>query len=150
MRSWTRWGGLAALFLVAVAAIVRGVQYGLATEDGPGPGLFPVLSGLLAGGGCVAVGFEMFRATAAPGEARDGALPTPGRLLGYAAIIVIWPLLLQPLGYALSSGLALLALLRVGGLSWARSLAFAALAVAGSVLLFSTLLEVPLPGPRWG
>lgn len=141
------WIVLAGLVVLAAAAATLALRFGLWADGEPGPGLFPLVAcGLIAAAGC-AVALE--GAHPAETDKAQESTPTPGRLIATMAVMVAWPFLLQPLGYALASGFALIVLLHVGGVGWMANLAVAGAAVAGSHLLFVTLLEVPLPGAEW-
>ncbi len=138
---------LAGLSVLAASAAVLALRYGLWEDGEPGPGLFPLVAcGLIAAAGC-AVALEL--RGPAPAQVEEESIPTPGRLMATMAIMSAWPLLLQPLGYGLATGLALVALLLSGGVGWMASLVISGIAVGGSHLLFVTLLEVPLPGAWW-
>lgn len=101
-------------------------------------------------GATLAVALEARRGApaAAPAGEEDGT-PTPGRLIATMAIVLAWGLLLQPLGYAVASGSALLALMLVGGVGLPASAVIAVAAIAATEVLFVRLLEVPLPSPAW-
>jgi putative tricarboxylic transport membrane protein len=142
------WAGLAAILAVTFGAAALALRYGVWTDGEPGPGLFPLLACALIAAAAPAVAFELARPLSGePGT--DESTPTPGRLATYLAVVLAWPLLLEPLGYAASSAVALMVLLVGGGVGWMFGIAITAGAVAGSYLLFDTLLEVPLPGPGW-
>lgn len=136
--------------LLAAAAGWRAMQYGLWQDGEPGPGLFPLLACLLAIAATAAVAVELRAgAPAAPADEDDESRPTPGRLAATMGIVIAWGLLLQPLGYALSCGIALLALMRAGGVGLPAAAAISLAAVAATELLFVRLLEVPLPRAAW-
>lgn len=140
--------GPAALLVLAAAAAWQALGYGLWVDGEPGPGLFPLIACLLIGLGGGPVAAEVLRGPAVAPE-DDVPPPTPFKFAAYIGVLAAWPFLLQPLGYWAASTLALFILLRVGGVGWLGSAAIAAAAVGGSVLLFETLLEVPLPQGRW-
>ncbi|MBA3518508.1 MAG: tripartite tricarboxylate transporter TctB family protein [Rhizobiales bacterium] len=143
------WSGLAALFAVALCAVAFALRYGIWVDAGPGPGLFPLIAALLIVIASPAVALELARPVPAQPDTGDEHVGTPGRLLTYMAVALAWPFLLEPLGYAPASAVAVLVLLVAGGVGWIASLAVTAAAVGGSYLLFDTLLEVPLPGSDW-
>lgn len=144
------WLVLAAILLLAAAASFAALRYGLWLDGEPGPGLFPLLACALIVAGVLAALLEP-GGHPVPAEVppEEEARPTPRRLLATMATVIAWGLLLQPLGYAVSSGLALLILLLAGGVGRGASAAIAAGAVLGTELLFVRLLDVPLPGPAW-
>jgi putative tricarboxylic transport membrane protein len=146
----TGWAVLAAIMLLAVTAAIGAARYGLWSVDEPGPGLFPLLACGLTVASALAVIAELRQpAPAFPGEAEDEGRPTPGRLVATMAIVIAWGLLLQPIGYAAASGLALFALMLAGGVGVPAAVAVAVGAVAATELLFVRMLEVPLPSPAW-
>lgn len=150
MRRFVGRAVLAATLLLAAAAAFRAFRYGLWIDGEPGPGLFPLIACGLMAGATLAVALEARRGApaAAPAGEEDGT-PTPGRLIATMAIVLAWGLLLQPLGYAVASGSALLALMLVGGVGLPASAVIAVAAIAATEVLFVRLLEVPLPSPAW-
>jgi hypothetical protein len=143
------WATLAAIVAVTILAVARGLQYGIWANGEPGPGLFPLLASLLIVAAVPAVVLEMRRPAAGAPEMDDVSVPTPATLATYIAVALIWPLLLEPLGYVGASLPALLVLLLRGGIGWMLSTLIAVGAVGASYLLFDTLLEVPLPAADW-
>lgn len=143
------WAMLAAIVAVTMVAAARGLQYGVWANGEPGPGLFPLLAGLLILAAVPAVVMEMRRPAAVATETGDESFATPGTLATYTAVALAWPLLLEPLGYVGASLPALLVLLLRGGIGWVLSIVIAVGAVGASYLLFDTLLEVPLPAADW-
>jgi putative tricarboxylic transport membrane protein len=137
--------GFAALIALsgALAAAEAWRSMPLGTPDEPGPGLMPLALGALA--------FGLGLAAAAVGEAPRPATLAPARALLAAAILVVWPLALPRLGFALTTAVALLLLARVvGEARWPRVALFAAVTTTAAVLLFRVLLRVPLPVGPWG
>jgi hypothetical protein len=137
--------GFAALIALAgaLAAAEAWRAMPLGTPDDPGPGLMPLVLGVLACG--------LGLAAAAVGEAPRPALRAPGRALLAAAILIVWPLALPRLGFALTTAAGLLLLARVvDEAPWPKVGLFAALTTVGAVLLFRVVLRVPLPVGPWG
>jgi len=143
------WATLVVIVAVTVIAVARGLQYGAWAKGEPGPGLFPLLASLLILAAAPAVVLEMRRPPAEARETKDESVPTPGTLATYIAVALAWPLLLEPLGYAAASLLALLVLLLRGGVGWMLSIIISGAAVGASYLLFDILLKVPLPAGDW-
>ena len=115
----------------------------LGTADEPGPGLMPLVLGLLlAALGLAAV------------LARDWPRPGPlarVRILAAAVVVVAWPFALPRLGFALTTALALVLLGRVvDEAPWTRLLVFGLVLTAAAVLVFRVLLRLPLPVGPWG
>jgi cell division protein FtsW (lipid II flippase) len=137
---------LLAIGVFAAAYSLR--NYGLWVDGEPGPGLFPFIAGVLVFVPGLIILFTETRAREVEVDLAESQLAV-GRLMVFAAVITAWPYLLEPLGYALASGLALLTLLRAGGVSWGLTVVIAVAAVGGSFLLFQRILEVPLPTGSW-
>jgi hypothetical protein len=119
------WLGLGAIVLVAIPAALPALRYGVFDEDGPGPGLFPLLSIALILAAGLMVALEGAARVAAPAEgaaAEAQGAPTPGRMT---------------------------ALLWIGGVRLLAALAIAAAATLASHGLFVALLDVPLPAFGW-
>jgi hypothetical protein len=146
------WLGLGAIVLVAIPAALPALRYGVFDEDGPGPGLFPLLSIALILAAGLMVALEGAARVAAPAEgaaAEAQGAPTPGRLAVYVLVLIGWALLLQPLGHLVASSAAMTALLWIGGVRLLAALAIAAAATLASHGLFVALLDVPLPAFGW-
>jgi putative tricarboxylic transport membrane protein len=144
---------VAALALVALGGcIVRYASaWGYMTKDGPGPGFFPLWSGIfiivLAGWLVVAQLLRAYREGAAPGTDWKGS----GRvLLGWAALMVSIALL-KTAGF-LASYLLLVVFLGVVIFRrrFVTALAVGLAASAGFWLVFVELLNVQLPAGPWG
>lgn len=149
MSARVGWAALTAMVAVTVIAALRSLQFGIWTSGRPGPGLFPLLAGLLLVAAVPAVMIELRRPAPEDAEPGDESVPTPGKLATYMAVVMIWPLMLEPLGYTAATLLAMLVLLLRGGVGWLLSIAIAIAAVGASAFLFATLLEVPLPAAEW-
>ncbi|MCC7426876.1 MAG: tripartite tricarboxylate transporter TctB family protein [Alphaproteobacteria bacterium] len=149
----TRWEivALALLLLLGIVGIVAARRHAMWDYFEPGPGLFPLATALLvAGSAALAVGVAVRARLRASGAADEGAMPSSvedrSRLLIYAGIAILWPLAFEPMGFLLSSALALLAAFRIGErMAWLPSLLFAAGSVLAGWLLFERMLGVPLP-----
>lgn len=126
--------------LLALGALALSLRYPLWEFVQPGPGLFPAIAAGLSALCAIAAMLLRF-----PREGTAEPTEWP-RLLVYGAVVLGWCAAFAPLGFAASSFLALLILLRVGeGLRWPLALGFAAITVALGWLLFARLLGVPLP-----
>jgi putative tricarboxylic transport membrane protein len=131
----------AGFVLAALAVIWQGRDWGFTEFGSPGPGLFPALAGGLMG----VAALVALRRRAAPPEAMDRL-----RFGAYAAGVLGFPLLLEPVG--MTAAVALLFLVLLGGLErlpWRVVLPVTAGAAAGCFLLFDKLLAVPLPRGWW-
>ena len=126
---------------IGIAFMVLAQEYRMGTGARMGPGYFPTaLGGLMAALGLTLV---------VPAFMRDGE-PFPRlhmrQMLMILASIVVFALLLQPLGFVLAA----LALIVVGGLAdpdlrFLESVALAIFLSAFSVVVFVMLLGLPLP-----
>lgn len=146
----------ALLLVLALAGFAgwRSVGYGLWSYGEPGPGLFPVIvSGVTATFAVVALVVAM--AGREPPEEFDPEAAQQegpirwGKLAIYVGAILVWPWLMVPLGYILSTTIALFVILRFAeGMRWGATAITLVAAVAMSWLVFDHLLGVPLPsGP---
>lgn len=156
MAGQQRSDAAALLLVLALAGFAgwRSVNYGLWSYGEPGPGLFPLLvSGLTAVFAMVALvvtwaGSELADEFDPEAAQQEGPLLW-AKLAVYAGAILVWPWLMVPLGYVLSSAVALFAILRFAeGMRWGATAVTLVAAVAASWLVFDRLLGVPLPsGP---
>ncbi|MCL4760729.1 MAG: tripartite tricarboxylate transporter TctB family protein [Burkholderiales bacterium] len=143
-----------ALLALSSWALVDSARYGIGSVTAPGPGLFPLL---LAGALCV-VSFALLihqgRRSGAQARADD---PQPaddrrGRKTFWlvAALLFAYTLLLEPLGFWVSSFVCLSALFNVGNAwRWPTASLAAAATVAVAYVVFIVLLNVPLPRGHW-
>jgi len=128
------------LALLAFAAAAVALHLGLWRYGSPGPGLFPFLAALLL----LATALAALRDR---GEQAEGAEPIDRpRFLRYGAAILVFMLLLKPLGALLASiGLFLAVLRGIERRSWLAAASVALVAAVGSWGLFRETLGVPLP-----
>lgn len=132
---------LAATFLglVAAAAATMAVGYGLWRTGGPGAGLFPFVAAILLLATSIGTMFS-----AAP---TDDAVPIDaGRFVRYGAVIALYPPLIMIVGAIPATACVFLAILRgIERRSWMVAVICSFAAAAGAFVLFSYLLDVPLP-----
>lgn len=125
-------------FVLVQASLLRMTSLG----GGPGPGVFPIaLGALLLGLGA------WLTPTAVRERATFGNLP---RLAGLAATLVVYAILLDRLGFVITTSLAMAGML-VAFTTRRRAL-WAAVGVVGAVAayaLFSSILRVQLPADPW-
>lgn len=145
-----------AVVLLALAAwtLVDSARYGIGSFIAPGPGLFPFL---LAGVLCVvSVALLIHQGKRSGGHGGPDGSPIATDRRGFktfwlvAALLFAYALLLEPLGFVLSSFICMSALFKAGN-SWrwpAASVAAASL-VAIAYVLFVVFLNVPLPRGYW-
>lgn len=141
---------LMAITGLAGAGAWRATQYKLWDFE-PGAGLFPFIICL-----CVVV-FSLLALAARlsgqvadkPADPDDATHEGPvlwGKLVTYVAVILIWPWIMSPLGFLVSTGLALLVLARVAErMNWLQTALMAAGSVSACWLVFERLLGVALP-----
>jgi len=139
--------------LLALAAwtLVDSARYGIGSLTAPGPGLFPFL---LAGILCVVCLALLLQQVMRPGLAARSDAPPPldNRRKPFwlvAALLFGYALLLEPLGFVLSSFVCMSVLFKAGNTwRWPAAVAAAAATVAIAYVVFVVLLNVPLPrGP---
>lgn len=140
-RAWETAG---ALFWLAVGLAFSGggLRLGFGGIATPGPGFLPAVIGAVLVALSAALVISRLAAPAASppqlGEWRRAAVAF-GALIAYA-------LALNALGYALTTFLFLLAMLRgVGRVGWRVSVVVAVITVIASHVLFVTWLQVPFP-----
>ncbi len=149
--------GIVALFILicGLGYFLAATQYSIGKLDSPGPGLMPRLLGiafmLLSASLLVTNWFG--RRSGSPSlpahRKKSLELKTPLRVTG---ILIVYAAALQPLGFALSTFLAILFTARLMGLEgWGKPAILSLGTVAFAHLLFVSLLDVPLPvGAVWG
>ncbi|GAA4323331.1 hypothetical protein GCM10023144_04100 [Pigmentiphaga soli] len=133
-----------ALMALSLAIVCSAVQFGVYSDIGPGPGLFPMVLGALL---CLlTVAWLTLPQSGDEGEAEPAPAGGPARAAAVAAIVLFAIVAMPLLGFALTAfAVAAAGMRAVGGQGWRATLAVAAAAGAGSAYLFQKLLEVPLP-----
>jgi putative tricarboxylic transport membrane protein len=132
-----------ALALLGAFVLVEAAQLRMTTlGGGPGPGVFPIALGVLL------LGLGVSLAPAALRERTTfGHLP---RLAGLAGVLVVYAILLDPLGFVITTSLAMAVLL--AAFTTRRRALWAAVGVVGAVVayaVFSSALHVQLPADPW-
>lgn len=135
--------------LLALVYLVEGLGYPRGTPAEPGPGLYPLLVGLLLMAGSLGTGLEArFRRSGETIESPRGA--EARRVLSIVGVSLGYVLLLHQVGHPVAGTLVTLAVLQVMGLSrWTLKLGLALALGLGSHYLFAVLLGVPLPTGNW-
>lgn len=143
-----------ALLALAAWTLVDSARYGIGSFTAPGPGLFPFL---LAGGLCVvSVALLIQHGIHARASVRLDATPSEtdrhGRKTFWfvATVLFGYALLLEPLGFVLSSLVGMSMLFKAGNAwRWPAASIAAAATVAIAYIVFIVLLNVPLPRGHW-
>lgn len=131
------------LALLGAFVLVQASQLKMTSlGGGPGPGVFPIALGTLL------LGLGAWLAPAAVRERTTfGHLP---RLAGLAGMLVVYAILLDRLGFVITTSLAMAGML--AAFTTRRRTLWAAVGVAGAVAayaLFSSILHVQLPADPW-
>ncbi len=129
----------------ALVYLAGSISLSVGTIAQPGPGFMPAAIAfvlLLVAGMNV---YKSFRTSIEPTDAKNAPFKfTP---MGIAIILFIYPILLRPLGFILSTSAVLFILFRLMKFkSWYISLAAALAATLIAFYIFSNLLGVVLPG----
>lgn len=141
--------------IVAAAFLLLSVAYGIGslllpmgTLERPGPGFFPSIVALVmaALSGPLLWRFLRIKEPQPLGEHSFPRGPNLQRVLALGGSLILFAVLLQPLGYRITSALLMGTVLRLLGMRhWDRIALSAVLATAISYWLFALLLDVPLP-----
>jgi putative tricarboxylic transport membrane protein len=135
---------VAGLALAAIA-LYESSRLPFGTARNPGPGFVPWWTSLALGGLALGLLGQALRAPPVAGPARGQVLKVVGLLAALGAYVLV----LESLGYPLSTFLLALFMLRVvEPHRWSVALGVAATAAAASYVVFAVWLQVPLPpGP---
>ena len=129
------------------AALAGSLSLSMGTVEQPGAGLFPLLVGIF---------ILSLSIPGLVGSLNSGRTPKPSqgvfpqgrdlrRVLAIALSILLFAVLLQPLGYGICSAFLMGAVLRLLGMrSWGKTAAIAVLTALASYFIFMSL-EIPLP-----
>jgi putative tricarboxylic transport membrane protein len=146
----TRRDAIAAAVMVLVAAAVgvesaRLLPYGAVRN--PGPGFFPWWTSLTLG--VLSLVLLVVSSRTRPSAIADDGARRLGKVAGVLAILAVYSVALEPIGYPIATFVLVLFMLRVTEPQrWLLALAMAVLAAGGSYLVFAVWLAVPLPaGP---
>jgi putative tricarboxylic transport membrane protein len=138
----------AAFLLLSVAYGIGSLQLPMGTLERPGPGFFPLIVALVmaALSGPLLWRFLCGKKPPPPGEHPFPRGADLRRVLALGGALLLFAVLLQPLGYGITSALLMGTVLRLLGMRhWGRIALSAVLATAISYWLFASLLDVPLP-----
>jgi putative tricarboxylic transport membrane protein len=139
-----------AVLAFAAVAFHQAGPLPLGTARNPGPGFVPWW--IAAALGALALALLAQALAARPGSGERGGGERAGPVVGLVAVLAAYVALLEPAGYpACTFGLVVYMLRVVTPHRWPVALGVAALAAAGSFLVFAVWLKVPLPpGPLLG
>ena len=129
----------------ALVYLTYGFRYPMGKPNHPGPGVFPLLVGLVLLLGCLGTGMEaLLRRTTEKVLWPKG--PDRLRMLSILAAVIGYVLLLPYLGYPLNATLLSLTILQVMGLrKWPVKAGLALGIGLGSYILGRYLLGIPMP-----
>lgn len=119
----------------------------------PGPGLFPQVIAVLFVVFGVALALKAIRARVRPPRLDLGTLlwrREVSQALAVLAVIVLYILLVDRLGFVITAGLLMVGLMALLGVPWRQNLLVAILLVLLASSLFGRLLKIPLPPGPWG
>jgi len=141
------------IFWVVIGGVVciLAFQHGLGSVRAPGPGFVAFLSGVLVGGiGIVMILSKSISMSRAKGTTRGAGLGIPGvslRRLAYTMMFLIaYAILMNPLGYIISTFLAMFGLFfNWEKKNWLWSLFFSVTTSLISYLVFEVWLHCQLP-----
>lgn len=134
--------------VLGLAAAAHARTHGLVGPSGPESGLFPLIAGLLIAAAGLVLLLRPAHHARDPQWASGAAL---GRVIGVCAGLAVMALVIDYLGFAVTSALTMMVLLRtVDRGSWLWTIAFAVGSVVFVVALFGHVLGMPLPRGPWG
>ena len=132
--------GAVLCFIFAMVIGIEAYRLGPGRLSSPGPGLTPLLYALILAG----LSAILFFRSSPKGE--EPLIVLKWRpVLSILAILLIYGLLIERLGYLICTFVVMLLLSRMGKISWLGSLLMAGMAILAINLLFVQWLQVPLP-----
>jgi putative tricarboxylic transport membrane protein len=133
--------------LLGGAYLAGSLSLSMGTVEQPGAGLFPMLVGIFI----LFLSIPGLVGSLKSGETRklsQGVFPQGSdlrRVIAIALSVLLFAILLQPLGYGICSAFLMAAVLRLLGMrSWGKA-AVIAILTAGISYFFFVLLDIPLP-----
>jgi putative tricarboxylic transport membrane protein len=134
--------------LIGILFCLGGLHYGIRRSGIPGPGFLPFVTGL------VLVALSLILLVSRLLQRKDTAAstvePMPGgqalqRILIVLGALCLYVLILEPMGFMVTTLLFMMALLRLEPRKWMFILLVSISATAFFFVLFKVLLRVPLP-----
>jgi hypothetical protein len=150
MKNLDRISGII-LLVVGTAVFLKSLTYPIGSFRTPGGGLFPLIASILLIGLSTLLALQAFLAKGGKEVAPTPFFPEKGAprriLLGFAGLVG-YRYLLPVVGFAPSTGIFMLFLIKfLGGYGWKVSI-FSALVTAGiAYYLFQVWLKIPMPLP---
>ena len=127
-------------FIFALVVGIEAYHLNLGRLSSPGPGLTPLIYALILGG----LSAVLFFRSSPKGEGPPVVLKWRP-VLSILAILLIYGLLIERLGYLICTFVVMLLLSRMGKIGWLGSFLMAGMAILAINLLFVQWLQVPLP-----
>lgn len=143
--------------VVGVFFIINAGCLDLGTLSDPGPGLIPLIPGILLSVLSAVLVFKSYKGVK-PQRQTEGRAAEPSKSLKWPPVVVItlstmivFALVLESLGFVGSSFLMMLFLFKfIGDHTWIRSVLGAVLSVGTCYLVFKVWLSVQFPMGPWG
>ena len=134
--------------VLGAASAAYSWSLGIVGPAGPESGLFPFIASLIVMGVGIVLLFRPTTQAEAPDFPRGAGL---FRILGVTAGLVVMALGMPYLGFAVTSAITMIILLRtVDQSSWTGSIALALISTASVSWLFGEMLGMTLPRGPWG
>jgi hypothetical protein len=134
------------LCFVAGAYLIGSFGLPLGDLKSPGAGFYPLLIGVVFLVIGTALCIRSFFSKKEDGGEAFPAGKDLKRVISIASVLFIFAIVFRPLGYGISSGILVLAVLRVLGMQgWLKIVGISLATATLSYLFFSSILGVPLP-----
>lgn len=139
------------LLVVGTAVFLKSLSYPIGTLRTPGAGLFPLIASILLLGLSAILTLQAFLSRKGKGLEPTPFFPEQGAprriLLGFASLVG-YRYLLPVVGFAPSTGIFILFLIKfLGGYGWKASIFSAVVTAIVAYYLFQVWLKIPMPLP---
>lgn len=152
MKKADQWSGLALSILAAgMIWAALGLPYG--NIHNPGPGFFPLWLGMILGGMSIALFVQTTRGKESERTFREILEEDVrwGKVLLVLAVLILYGLLMDYLGFLIVTFLMMVVLLRfIEPQSWKAVFGWALGGSVGSYLIFEVWMKLRLPKGFWG
>jgi len=150
MKNLDRISGII-LLIVGMAVFLKSLTYPIGTFRTPGAGLFPLIASILLLGLSAILTLQAFLSKKGKELAPTPFFPEQGAprriLLGFAGLVG-YRYLVPVVGFAPSTGIFILFLIRfLGGYGWKASIFSAVVTALVAYYLFQVWLKIPMPLP---